>query len=286
MVNKLCDEVNKKDSRHKCLKNSIFSFILKKFPSFKEFTEHQLLYDSKLNLSNFHVLHNLIKFNDCAVKDIMIPRAEIYAVDINEGNLIEKIIIQGQHTRIPVYKDNLDNIIGFLHIKDLMSKFNKKFNIEDIIHNVIYVPPSMKAVNLFIKMQSSHMNVAVVLDEYGCTEGLVTMADLIEEIVGDISDEHDTSSVQEIVNISDNKIEVSARVLVETLEQSLNINLRDCEEEYVTIGGLILSMIGRIPIVDEVFEHKSGAVFLIKEVDDRCIHKIIIDLSNIKRAKS
>ncbi|QXK92320.1 HlyC/CorC family transporter [Neoehrlichia mikurensis] len=283
MDKKLCgDEFN--GNKHRGFKNRIFSFLLRKFPSFREFAEHQLLYDNKLHLSNFHVLHNLIKFNDCAVKDIMIPRAEIYAVNISEENLIEKIIIQGQHTRIPVYKDNLDNIVGFLHIKDVMSKIDQKFNVKDIIHNVIYVPPSMKAVNLFVKMQSSHMNVAVVLDEYGCTEGLVTMADLIEEIVGDISDEHDISSSQEIINISDNKIEVNARVLVETLEQSLNINLRDCEEEYVTVGGLILSMIGRIPMVDEVFEHKSGAVFLVKEVDDRCIHKVIIDLSNVKKS--
>ncbi|GAT76831.1 hemolysin [Ehrlichia ruminantium] len=284
MSDKLSDNSEDGFSFFESLCVKLVSLILKKMPRLKKEVESTLIADNQC-FSNSRMFHNLVKFNDCLVRDIMIPRTEIYAVDIadipDSKSLTDKLI-KGQYTRIPAYESNLDNIIGFIHIKDIISNFDKIFNVKNIIRTIICIPPSMKAVNLFIKMQSSHTHVAIVIDEYGGTEGLVTMADLIEEIVGNIDDEHDTPTVPSIVNISDNKIEVNARVLVKTLEETFNIDFRDCkEDDYVTIGGLILSMIGRVPIINEVFEHKSGAVFYIKEADDRCIYKIVIDLSNV-----
>ena len=288
MSEKLSDNGDSEDSvsfsESLCVK--LVSFMLKKIPRLKKVIEGNLINDNKC-FNNSRMFHNLVKFNDCLVRDIMIPRTELYTIDISDipdnKSLIDKVI-KGQYTRIPAYENNLDNIIGFIHIKDIISNFDKDFNVRNIIRKVMYIPPLMKAVNLFMKMQSSHIHVAIVIDEYGGTEGLVTMADLIEEIVGNIDDEHDAPTVPSIVNISDNKVEVNARVLVKTLEETFNIDFRDCkEDDYVTIGGLILSMIGRVPVTNEIFEHKSGAVFSIKEADDRCIYKIIIDLTKVKR---
>ncbi|MCU7611192.1 hemolysin family protein [Anaplasma capra] len=265
------------------VRSYFYSFILGKLPGFKEFVRNEIMVGSILHFDGSNIMSNVIRLDECSVKDIMVQRSEILALGIDDDNLLVKVL-KSQHTRVPIYKDNIDNIIGFIHIKDIMSREGLDFNVKDIIHNVMYVPHSMKAANLFIKMQSSRVHMAIVLDEYGSTDGLVTMADIIEEIVGDIEDEHDVPSIPDIVNISNNKIEVNARVLVRTLEQSLRIALRDSEEEeYVTVGGLILAMVGRVPIVDEVFHHKSGASFLIKEVDSRCIYRVVIDLSNVPR---
>ncbi|ABD45248.1 transporter associated domain protein [Ehrlichia chaffeensis str. Heartland] len=288
MSDKLSDNSDSEDrlSLKESLSAKLVSFMIERMPKLKRVVENNLIDDNEC-FTNSRMFYNLRKFNDCLVRDVMIPRTEIYAIDITDvpdsKNLIDKVV-SGQYTRIPAYENNLDNIIGFIHIKDIISNFHNDFNVRNIIREVMYIPPSMKAVNLFIKMQSSHIHVAVVVDEYGGTEGLVTMADLIEEIVGDIDDEHDVPTVPSIVNISDNKIEVNARVLVKNLEEIFNIDFRDCkEDDYVTIGGLILSMIGRVPMTNEVFKHKSGAVFSIKEADDRCIYKIVIDLSDVKK---
>ncbi|WP_041651340.1 hemolysin family protein [Anaplasma centrale] len=260
-----------------------YSFVLERLPGFKEFAKNRIMAENALHFGSSHIMNNLVRLDECSVKDIMVQRSEILALGIDDSDLLTKVL-RSQHTRVPVYKDNIDNIVGFIHIKDITSKEGLDFNVKSIIHNVMYVPHSMKAVNLFVKMQSSRVHMAIVLDEYGSTDGLVTMADIIEEIVGDIEDEHDVPSIPDIVNISNDKIEVNARVLVRTLEQSLGISLKDSEEEeYVTVGGLILAMVGRVPVVDEVFNHKSGASFLIKEVDNRCIYRVVIDLSKVLR---
>ena len=262
---------------------SFYSFILEKLPGFKEFAKNRIIVENVLHFGSSRIMNNLVRLDECSVKDIMVQRSEILALGIDDSDLLVKVL-RSQHTRVPVYKDNIDNIVGFIHIKDITSKEGLDFSVKSIVHNVMYVPHSMKAVNLFVKMQSSRVHMAIVLDEYGSTDGLVTMADIIEEIVGDIEDEHDVPSIPDIVNISNDKIEVNARVLVRTLEQSLGISLKDSEEEeYVTVGGLILAMVGRVPVVDEVFDHKSGASFLIKEVDNRCIYRVVIDLSKVLR---
>ncbi|MGN7661242.1 MAG: hemolysin family protein [Anaplasma sp.] len=265
------------------LRRFFYSFLLKLCPGFEQFVKSKIVAESALHFDGSHIMGNLMRLDECSVKEVMVQRSEIFSLGIDDSNLLNKVL-KSQYTRVPIYKDNVDNIIGFIHIKDITSKGSGEFNVKSIIHNVMYVPHSMKAVNLFVKMQSSRVHMAVVLDEYGSTDGLVTMADIIEEIVGDIEDEHDVPSIPDIVDIANDKIEVNARVLVRTLEQSLGITLRDSEEEeYVTVGGLILSMAGRVPHVGEVLDHRSGAVFLVKEVDSRCIYRVVIDLSGVQR---
>ncbi|MEH0830973.1 transporter associated domain-containing protein [Anaplasma bovis] len=265
------------------IKLAIYSFMLNKLAGFKDFIKRKVFEENLYGLEWIHIINNLIGLDECAVQDVMVQRSGIVALGMDDEDLLNKAL-SSNHTRIPVYKDNIDNIVGFIHIKDIILNVGSDFKVKDIIHNVMYVPHSMKVVNLFIKMQSSRVHMAVVLDEYGSTDGIVTMADIIEGIVGDLEDEHDVTTIPDIVNVSEKKIEVSARVLVRTLEQSLGIVLRDLEEEeeYVTVGGLIFAMVGRVPAVNEVFHHKSGAVFLIKEADNRCIHRVIIDLGKVK----
>ena len=264
------------------LKTKVYLFIFNKFPGFKNFAKKEIFEKNALGFNCSHIMNNLVHLDDSSVSEIMVQRSEIRAFCVDDGDLLNNVI-KSQHTRVPVYKDNLDNIIGFVHIRDVLLKGSACFDIRGIIRDVMYVPHSMRAVSLFIKMQTSRIHMAIVLDEYGSTDGLVTMEDIIEQIVGNIEYEQDASSVSDIVNVSSDKIEVNARVLVRTLEQNLGIVLRDAEEddEYDTVGGLIFAMVGRVPVVDEVFHHKSGAVFSIKEADNRCIYRVMVDLSGM-----
>ncbi|MDB1135484.1 hemolysin family protein [Candidatus Anaplasma sp. TIGMIC] len=269
------------------LKSSFYGFILNKFPGFKGFIRREVFQSNTFCFNGIHIMNNLVSLDDCTVQQMMVQRSEIRAFALDDKDLL-KNVLKSQHTRVPVYRDNLDNIVGFVHVRDVMRKGSGDFNVREVIHNVMYVPHSMKAVSLFVKMQTSRVHMAIVLDEYGSTDGLVTMEDIVEQIVGNIEYENDENSVPDIINISSDKIEVNARVLVRTLEQTLGIVLRDpsSEEEYDTIGGLIFSMVGRVPVVDEVFNHKSGAVFCIKEVDNRCIYRVVVDLSGVSRNSS
>ncbi|ABD43748.1 hemolysin family protein [Anaplasma phagocytophilum] len=265
-------------------KARLYSFIFNNFPGFKDFAKDAVFRRNIFGFNCFNIMGNLVSFDDCSLQEIMVQRSEIRAFAIDDSDLVNSVL-KSQHTRVPVYKDNLDNIVGFIHIRDILMKGGSDFNVKDVIRDVIYVPHSMKAVSLFVKMQSSRVHMAIVLDEYGSTDGLVTMEDIIEPIVGDIEYENDETAIPDIVNISDNTIEVNARVLVRTLERTLGVVLRDssAEEDYDTVGGLIFAMVGRVPVVDEVFQHKSGAVFTIKEADNRCIYRVIIDLSGVNR---
>ena len=264
------------------IKTRVYLFIFNKFPGFRHFAKREIFEKNALNFNCFHIMNNLVGLDDSSVREIMVQRSEISAFGIDDEDLLNNVL-KSQHTRVPIYKKNLDNIIGFIHIRDILLKGAVGFDVQGIIRDVMYVPHSMRAVSLFIKMQTSRIHMAIVLDEYGSTDGLVTMEDIIEQIVGNIEDEQDLSSVPDIVHISSDKIEVNARVLVRTLEQNLGIVLRDAseDEEYDTVGGLIFAMVGKVPLVDEVFHHKSGAIFSIKEADNRCIYRVVVDLSGI-----
>nr|WP_253307382.1 transporter associated domain-containing protein [Rickettsia endosymbiont of Ceutorhynchus assimilis] len=213
----------------------------------------------------------------------MTPRTEICAVDIesSEREIIKKIK-NTCHTKIPIYRNNFDNVIGFFYVKDVIFNRDKNFNLRNIIQSVIFVPPSMKTTNLFVRMKSSKSYLAIVLDEYGGTDGLISMTDLIEELIPNIDSENEINSEYTITELSQNKFEVSARVLIKDIEEDLKIELRDPEEDYVTLGGLILSIAGKVPSVDEVIKYKNGMKFIIKDANERYINKIVLDLSDYK----
>ncbi len=268
------------------ISRKLFLFIFKNSSTIRKYATEFVIKNNILY--GLNVFNNVLEFCSHSVRDIMTPRAEIYAVDIdlNRDDLVNKIK-ESNHTRVPIYKNNIDNIIGFIHVKDILFNINKTISFKGIVHNVFYIPPSMKIINLFIKMQSSHTHLAVVLDEYGCTEGLVSMVDIIKEIVGDIKDENDEDQGFFLIKISEDKFEVSARVLIKEIEEKLHIELKDSEDEdYVTINGLIFAIAGRVPLVNEVINHKSGIKFLVKEANERCVHKLIIDLSEYNKKET
>lgn len=237
------------------------------------------------------MLHNVLSFGETKVSDIMVPRTDICAVasDVTLPELKAHILEQ-KHTRIPVYAETLDKILGFIHVKDLLPVLGGEadFSIKEVMRQVLFVPPSMRIIDLLVKMRSVGGHMAIVVDEYGGTDGLVTMEDLFEEIVGDIHDEHDDNEEQEdkITRPSDGVFEVSARIRIEKLEKELGLNLvtEENDDEFDTLGGLIFFQLGRVPVKGEIIPHISGIRFEVMEADPRRIQKVRIITKNINAA--
>jgi len=249
---------------------------------------------------------NLIKFADLRVDDVMVPRADIVAIESSATikELLDRFI-DANHSRMPVYRETLDDLSGMIHIKDLVrwlaqkgAKTRRRKGAKDsvlaglslsatdlatevstlgIVREVLFVPPSMPAADLLIKMQSTHIHIAIVVDEYGGTDGLVSIEDLVEQIVGDISDEHD-SDEELIVSNGDGTFTASARADLQELEQMLGVDFlpEERDEETDTLGGLIFSMFGRVPVRGELLRHNSGIEFEILEADPRRVKRVKI----------
>lgn len=235
------------------------------------------------------MLRNVITFSELAVEDVMVPKADIISVayDISLDEL-KKTLSDKAHTRLPVYRGTLDDIAGFIHLKDLMPiiSFDKAFEMEKMLRQILFVPPSMKVSTLLIKMQMSRVHIAIVVDEHGGVTGLVTLEDLVEEIVGEIEDEHDTEDGVFFKQLSDNMFEVSARIGIDTLEEKLGMKLKyDYQEnEFDTLGGMIFSMLGRVPAIGEIATHNLGLEFEVTDADLRKIKRVIIR-KNVEKKK-
>tara|TARA_B110000459_G_scaffold190191_1_gene225036 strand:+ start:445 stop:1272 length:828 start_codon:yes stop_codon:yes gene_type:complete len=230
------------------------------------------------------MLMNILKIDEILARDIMIPRAEIIAVEesISFEEVI-KIFVDGAHSRIPIYHEQLDNITGMLHIKDLVkyqTENDTKNNfIDNIKKEILHIPPSMPALDLLIKMQLTRLHMGVVIDEYGGVDGLITIEDVIEEITGEIEDEHDAKDISMLIKLSSNTFESNARLPIEELEKIAHIKLSKDDEEADTIGGLVVSIAGRVPQRGEIIKHESGILFTILDADPRRIKTIKISLS-------
>jgi len=229
------------------------------------------------------MLKNMLTFSDLAVKDIMTPRTDIKAVEYNVTlDELKRHITQHRHTRVPVYNDTLDNIKGFIHIKDLVPLLSgdSPFNMALILRDILFVAPSMKLINLLVKMRDAGVHMAIVVDEYGGTDGLVTLEDLFEEIVGEIQDEHDEDEGQDaqLVWGPQGYLDVNARTPIEKLESDLGLKLapKEGEASYDTLGGLLFYQVKRVPARGEVIVHESGTRFQILSADLRRIYRIRI----------
>ncbi len=224
------------------------------------------------------IIKNLSAFNEINVSDIMVIRNEIFALPLDSSmQTVLNAMKDNCYTRIPIYKETLDEIIGFIHIKDILRGIGDKLEIKSIIRNIIFVPTPMKAIDLLVKMQNSHIHVAIVLDEYGGTDGLVTIVDIIEEIVGNIDDEHNKNTEPTLIKVGNGKFEVEGRMEISTLESALNMKFSKIDEDYDTVGGLINTLLGRIPETGEIIED-NGIVYKIVEADERCIYKVVINV--------
>ena len=213
------------------------------------------------------MLLNILKIDGIRSSDIMIPRADIGAVEVNDRfDKVLEVFIKEAHSRVPIYEKNLDNIIGMIHIKDLVNYQNQK-KIEDnflknLKRDILEIPPSMPVLDLLLKMQMTRLHMGIVIDEYGCTDGLITIEDVIEEITGEIEDEHDEKNLPMLIKSSVNTFEASARVEIDELQKITNISFlnMDENEDIDTLGGLIFSIAGRVPQRGEIIKHISGII--------------------------
>jgi len=230
-----------------------------------------------LDESSRKMIENILDFTTIMVREIMIPRTEIVAVSI-EDSLPEIIaeVINSRFTRIPVYRNSIDNVVGILNVKDLIKYLpcNIKSS-ADIFSNLTkpyYIPETKNAHLLFSELKNNKKHMAIVIDEYGGTSGLVTLEDLLEEIVGDIRDEHDESSESEgIIQTAEGAVVVDGRTEIEKIEEYLNITLG--RGRYETLSGLILNSIRRIPHNGETF-NIEGMDITIENADERSIKKV------------
>tara|TARA_B100000965_G_scaffold252918_1_gene212819 strand:- start:1368 stop:2204 length:837 start_codon:yes stop_codon:yes gene_type:complete len=242
--------------------------------------------DENISKQERLMLLNVLKMDQIRSTDIMIPRADIGAVEVNDSfEKVLEVFIKESHSRVPVYEKNLDNIIGMIHIKDLV-KYQNEGNFEQgflkkIKREIIEIPPSMPVLDLLMKMQLTRLHMGIVIDEYGGTDGLVTIEDVIEEITGEIEDEHDEQNMPMLIKTSPNSFEASARVEIKEFEKLSNINFfKDNNSEDVdTLGGLVVAMAGRVPQRGEILKHESGLTFEINDADPRRIKSIKITYS-------
>lgn len=240
----------------------------------------------KIDDGTKNIFKNVINLNNKCIEDVMIPRADIDAVSLETtyADLVS-FIDKTKHSRIPVFDDNLDKIKGMVHIRDLFEKINQTNNkkntkiSKNMIRKILFSSPSMKVLDLLLKMRSEQIHMSIVVDEFGGTNGIVTIEDLVEEIVGEIKDEHDFEEADEIKKISKKSFEISARILIEDFEERLKVNLNlDDKNEIDTLGGFIFFLLGRIPGRGEVINYKKKLEFTIIEADTRRIKRVLVTL--------
>ena len=230
------------------------------------------------------MLKNILKLGDIDVDDVMVPRADIVGVDVDAGlEALVAVFRRAAHSRLPVFSGTLDTILGMAHIKDVPAYWNDggDFNLRRHVREVLFVPPSMRAMDLMQKMRASHVHMAVVVDEFGGTDGLVTIEDLVEEIVGEIEDEHDRVSTPALTPNPDGSFEADGRVPVETLENKAGVTLLTAvdDEEIETLGGLVFALVGRVPRPGERIAHPSGVEFEILDADPRRVKRLRVRLA-------
>ena len=230
-----------------------------------------------LSYSERVMLDNVIGFSSIEVEEAMVPRADIVAV--SETITLEECINvfrKAAHSRLPVYKGTLDEIIGMVHVKDILAYWHAKesFLLKNIIRKVIISTPSTPISILFQEMRSSKVHLSIVVDEHGGTDGLITIEDLLEEITGEIEDEHDTNYNLILSNNVDNSIIVDARIPLNELEAHYNCALIDPSIDVDTLGGLIFYFQKSIPEVGKEIRQSNGLVFKIIDADMRRIKKI------------
>tara|TARA_B100001248_G_C27397850_1_gene467037 strand:+ start:406 stop:1230 length:825 start_codon:yes stop_codon:yes gene_type:complete len=241
--------------------------------------------NNALSNDQTNMLGNLLKLGNIEVIDIMVPRADIVAIPINstlESTL--SLFLKASHSRMPVYSEQLDNIVGMIHVKDLLNfwKTNETFSINKIKRNVLFSSPSMLVNDLLGQMRATRTHLAIIVDEQGGTDGLVTIEDLVEEIVGEIEDEHDTKQGPMVTSLDNGAFLVNARALTSDLERALGLNFSEVDsyKEVDTVGGLIFTISGKIPNVNEVIpDPKLGLNFKILEADNRRINKVLVSRS-------
>ena len=230
-----------------------------------------------------NLIKNILQLNEKSVEDIMVPRSKIIALNYEQTySEILELIKEESHSRMPVYKKNLDNVVGFFHIKDFIKTSRSNFEINSILRDVLYVAPKSPILDLLKTMRSSRIHIGLVVDGIGGVDGLVTIEDLVEEIVGDIEDEHDAEDEEDlIIDKEKNKIIVDASYRIEDLEKYFDINISIPEDDEIyTVGGLVYSQINRIPNNNEIIKTDNDLIIKILKSNDRKIETLEIRKNN------
>ena len=276
----------------------MISFLSKFFPIFtrpasrrEELTE--LLQESLDDKTSFDshegtLLQNFLGLRDTTAADVMVPRADIVSVALADGfdNIIQQMS-DANHSRVPVYRDTLDDVAGIIHIKDLFANLrnDQTPEVESLLRPALFISPTIRLLDLLHEMRLRRRHLALVVDEFGGVDGLITIEDLVEEIVGEIEDEHDTTAQLRFDQKSDGTAIVDARFEVETLEAITGPLLNDDERDEIdTLGGLVFSLAGRVPGHGEVVRHRAGVQFEILEGDPRRI--TLLKLRGLPRVAS
>ena len=228
------------------------------------------------------LIHNILNVGEMTAYDVMVPRADIVSVGA-EATLDEVIRMMSRqpHSRYPVHRESLDDVVGMVHIKDVLGATvdpdPAAFDLRHVMRKVLFVAPSMRVLDLLLQMRMDRLHMALVVDEYGGIDGLVTIEDLVEEIVGEIEDEHDVDSGPRIERKPDGSYIADARMPIEDVEEAFGPILSDDEreEDIDTLGGLVFTLAGRVPVRGELVAHPdSGAEFEVLEADPRRIKRL------------
>lgn len=226
------------------------------------------------------LITNVLKLRDLTVADVMIPRAEIVAIDINTPQEdLFALLSQKQFSRIPVYRETLDDVLGTIHIKDILSVLaqGQRIDIAALVRDLPIVSPAMRVLDLILLMRSRRKHLVLVVDEYGGIDGLATIGDVIEALVGEIDDEYEQDDEPELLVNRDGSVLADARYDIDYFHEKFGGILTEEQLEDVdTIGGMIFAMIGRIPAQGEIIGHESGATFEILDADPRRVNRVLI----------
>ncbi len=225
------------------------------------------------------MLRKVLEFGDREACDLMVPRPQIEAIDISSSpeQVMAQITEQG-HTRYPVYRDSIEEIVGILHVKDVFlftaSKPLKKLNISKLLRKAVFVPETQRASSVLEQMRAGHHHMSIVLDEFGGVAGLLTLEDLLEEIVGEIQDEHDDDDDSPISQLGDGRFIVDASIPIAELNRQVGLELPD-GEEYNSLGGYIVEVMGKVPAVG-TFLDRNGHRLVVRGADERHVAKVEI----------
>ena len=223
------------------------------------------------------MIENIMELRDVQVGEVMTPRTDIFAIEV-ETDMREalRLVQRTSHSRIPVYSGNRDTIVGVLYVKDLLRQIdNEKIDtvtIRDVVRKPLFIPETKHVSDLLREFQSKKIHLAIVVDEYGGTSGVVTIEDILEEIVGEIEDEYDTAQFSPLKRISDTTVEVDAKVHIDMLNEQLGLGLPE-DDQFETLGGFVFFHMGKVPKVGEQFRHE-GIGFTILDADDRRINRL------------
>ncbi len=235
------------------------------------------------------MLKNMLHFGEREAGDIGVPRSDMVVFDIADGfPALVALFKEAGHSRVPVYRGDRDHLIGMAHIKDIYAHIAETFDdsvsskrfenlpVEPLLRPVLFVPASMRIVDLLARMRAGRTHMAMIVDEYGGTDGLVTIEDLVEEIVGDIEDEHDEDGAALLQSINDRLWEADARLPLEDLEAELHTSFADDEigDEVDTLGGMVFMLAGRVPALGEIIDHPSGWRFEVIDGDPRMVKRL------------